>query len=312
MTPPLVRPLAPRRRGAVLTFALLTAGFVAAWAAGQGDPGSADRHPPTPCGTLDGVGFVGDGALEGSHLRASWTLVAAPVAAPVLRPLVFVDGVLGVDFGPVAFPCDRTVFVDAPDLQARDAVHWLLHGWPPVPSALAALGFEEARDAYAARLPPGTFSLADVGFARPIGGRPRPTVATVVAAPRALVNDRVEVPASALPADGRDGRGGADRLVRAPVGAELPMRVVYAASDAALVLVTCLLDGVQVPAFGGAPALAARLEPGGLLELDGVVRVPGPGWHRLHCLLLPDDADPSTPAPPRPLSALYLWGAGSE
>jgi hypothetical protein len=67
-----------------------------------------------------------------------------------------------------------------------------------------------------------------------------------------------------------------------------------------------------VPAFAGAPVLAARLEPGGLLVLEGAVRVPGPGWHRLHCLLLPDDADPATPAPPRPLLALYVWGAGPE
>jgi hypothetical protein len=308
MTRPLVRPPALPRRGAGLAVAVL----IAAWSAGQADPVGPGGAPPVPCGTLAGVGFVADGALQGGGLRATWTLVAAPISAPELRPLVFVDGRLRVDFGPVPFPCDVPVEVEAPDLGARDAVHWLLHGWPPVPSALRALGFEEARAAYATRLPPGTFAFADVGFARPAGGRPRATEVTAAHASAALVDDRVEVVPTALPADGRDGRGGADRLVRAPVGAELPVRIVVAASDAARVLATCLLDGVQVDAFAGAPTRAARLVPGAVLELDGVVRVPGPGWHRLHCLLLPDDADPDTPAPPRPLSALYLWGAAPE
>ncbi|MFN2322856.1 MAG: hypothetical protein ABR510_07845 [Trueperaceae bacterium] len=305
MTRPPLAPPAPRRRGGALALALL----LATWSVGQADPVSAGRAAPTPCGTLDGLGFVAEGALVRGDLRATWTLVAAPVDAPVLRPLVFVDGVLRTDFGPVAFPCDRAVSVDAPDLGAHDAVHWLLHGWPPVPSALTPLGFEEARLAYAARLPPGTFALADVGFDRPLGGRPRAIEATATGAAGALVEDRVEVPAWALPTDGRDGRGGGDRLVRAPVGALLPIRIVYAAPDAARVLATCLLDGAQAPVFAGASALAAQLEPGGLLVLDGAVRVPGPGWHRLHCLLLPDDADPTTPAPPRPLLALYVWGA---
>ncbi len=305
MTRPLLAPPAPRRRGGALVLALL----LATWAIGQADPTSSGGAAPTPCGTLDGLGFVVQGALVGDHLRATWTLVAAPVAAPVFRPLVFVDGVLRTDFGPVAFPCERPVSVEAPDLGARDAVHWLLHGWPPVPSALTALGFEEARAAYAARLPPGTFALADVGFDRPIGGRARASEAAATHAAGVLVEDRVEVPAWALPSDGRDGRGGDDRLVRAPVGTSLPVRIVYAAPDAARVLAICLLDGVQVPAFAGASAVAARLEPGGVLVLDGAVRVPGPGWHRLHCLLLPDDADPETPTPPRPLAALYVWGA---
>lgn len=306
MTRPSISPPTPRRRGAVLASLVLLA---AAWSSGQGDPGTAKGSEPRACGALDGLGFVAEGALVDGDLRATWTLVAAPVDAPVLRPLVFVDGVLRADFGPVAFPCERPVAVDVPDLGARDAVHWLLHGWPPVPSALAALGFEEARVAYAARVPPGTFALADVGFDRPVGGRPRATEAAAAGAAGALGEDRVEVPASALPPDGRDGRGGDERLVRAPVGALLPIRIVYAASDAARVLATCLLDGKQVPVFAGAPARAARLEPGALLVLDGAVRVPGPGWHRLHCLLLPDDVDPATPVPPRPLSALYVWGA---
>ena len=308
MTGPLQAPRALRRLGGVLVLGALGA----AWSFARADPAAPERAAPTPCGTLAGLGFVAEGARVGDDLQATWTLVAAPVEAPVWRPLVFVDGVLRIDFGPVAFACDRPVSVDAPDLDARDAVHWMLHGWPPVPSALSALGFEEARSTYAARLPPGTFALADVGFDRPIGGRPRPTEVVASGAAATLVEDRVEVPPSALPDDGRDGRGGDDRLVRAPVGALLPIRIVYAASDAARVLATCLLDGAQVPVFAGAPVLAARLEPGGLLVLEGAVRVPGPGWHRLHCLLLPDDADPATPAPPRPLSALYVWGAAPE
>lgn len=306
MTRPHRTPTALRRRGGGLALVVV----LAAWSAAQGDPSRPEPAPP--CGALDGIGLHMEGSLVDGDLRATWTLVAAPVAAPVLRPLVFVDGLLRSDYGPVAFPCERPVTIEALDLEARDAVHWLLHGWPPVPSALAALGFEEARAAYATRLPPGTFALADVGFDRPTGGRPRTPEVAAVDPARSLVEDRVEVPPSALPADGRDGRGGADRLVRAPVGADLPIRVVYAASDAAPVLATCLLDGVPVPAFGGAPVRAARLAPGALLVLEGAVRVPAPGWHRLHCLLLPDDADPATPAPPRPLSALYVWGAAAE
>ncbi len=308
MTGPQLTPRALRRLGGVLLLSVL--GGAATFA--QADPGAPESTAHAPCGTMDGLGFVAEGALVGDDLRATWTLVAAPVEAPVLRPLVFVDGVLRIDLGPVAFPCDRAVSVDGPDLGARDAVHWMLHGWPPVPSALTALGFEEARSTYAARLPPGTFALADVGFDRPSGGRPRASEATAMEASGPLVEDRVEVPPSALADDGRDGRGGADRLVRASVGALLPIRIVYAAPDAARVLATCLLDGAQVPVFAGASALAARLEPGRLLVLDAAVRVPGPGWHRLHCLLLPDDADPGTPAPPRPLSALYVWGTEPE
>ena len=308
MTRPSRAPSTPRRRGGALAVALL----VASWSVAQGDPGAAARAGATPCGAVAGLGFVAEGGLVGDHLRATWTLVVAPVEAPVLRPLVFVDGVLATDFGPVAFPCDRPVSVDAPDLGARDAVHWLLHGWPPVPSALDALDFDEARAAFATRLPPGTFALADVGFDRPAGGRARTSQATTTDGAGALVEDRVEVPPASLPPDGRDGRGGDDRLVRAPVGALLPIRIVYAAPGAARVLATCLLNGAQVPAFAGAPTLAARLAPGELLELEGAVRVPGPGWHRLHCLLLPDDPDPATPSPPRPLSALYVWGVAQE
>ena len=307
MTGPLLAPRAPRRSRGALT--LVFAALAAAGSIARADPAASEPTPVAACGSVGGLGFVAEGALVGDDLRATWTAVAAPVAAPVLRPLVFVDGLLRVDHGPVAFPCDRPVSVDARDLRARDAVHWLLHGWPPVPSALSELGFDEARAAYARRLPPGTFPLADVGFDRPPGGRPRPIEIepTEVAGP--LVEDRVEVPAAALPRDGRDGLGGADRLVRAPVGALLPIRVVYAAPDAARALAVCLLDGVQVPAFGGAYAVAARLDPGALLVLEGAVRVPGPGWHRLHCLLLPDDEDPGSPTPPRPLAVLYVWGA---
>lgn len=312
MTGPLRPPRALRRLGGALALAVLGAAGSFAQSDPPSDPAAPERTMPVPCGAVAGLGFVAEGALVGDDLRATWTLVAAPVAAPLLRPLVFVDGLLRTDFGPVAFPCAEPVSVEAPDLGARDAVHWLLHGWPPVPTALTALGFEEARAAYALRLPPGTFALADVGFDRPPGGRPRANPVPASGAAGDLVEDRVEVPASALPEDGRDGQGGPDRLVRATVGALLPIRVVYAAPDAARVLATCLLDGVQVPAFDDAPARAARLEPGGLLVLEGAVRVPGPGWHRLHCLLLPDDADPDAATPPRPLSALYVWGATPE
>jgi hypothetical protein len=50
------------------------------------------------------------------------------------------------------------------------------------------------------------------------------------------------------------------------------------------------------------------LEAGQLLEVDGTVIVPEPGWHRLHCHLLPEPTGERPITWPRPLLALYLWG----
>jgi hypothetical protein len=306
-------PSAPRRgdglRGAARRAAVVAVTTVLAWATAQA-PGDAASFA---CGDLAGVGLLADGGLRpDGTLAATWTLIAAPTSPLVQRPLVFADGRLVADLGPVAFPCGQPVALELRDLAPEHAVHWLLHGWPPVPSDLARLGFEEARAAYAGRFPPGTFAIADVGFARPAGGRPSTgaPVRTRPMPPGALVDDRVEVPPEALDPSGIDGAGGADRWVRAPVGADLPIRIVYEAPDDAEVLATCLLDGVQVAAFGGAAARPARLSAGGLLEVDGRVRVPDPGWHRLHCLLLPDAAEGGADHPPRPLQALYVWGEG--
>jgi hypothetical protein len=312
-TPLRTVPSAPRRGdglpGVARRTAVLALAVAGAWATAQGPVDAA----PVPCGDLAGIGFLTDGGLRpDGTLTATWTLIASPIGTLVQRPLVFVDGRLVADLGPVAFPCGQPVALELRDLAPAHAVHWLLHGWPPVPSDLAPLGFEEARAAYAGRFPPGTFALADVGFARPTGGRPAAgaLVRTRPLPPGALVDDRVEVPPGALDPSGVDGAGGADRWVRARVGAELPIRIVYEAPDDAAVLATCLLDGGQVAAFDGAVVRPVHLSAGGLLEVDGRVRVPAPGWHRLHCLLLPDAAEGGADHPPRPLLALYVWGDG--
>ncbi|MDF1523006.1 MAG: hypothetical protein P1P87_09335 [Trueperaceae bacterium] len=306
-------PSAPRRgdgpRCGARRAALVALALAGAWATAQAPADAA----PVACGDLAGVGLLADGGLRpDGTLAATWTLIAAPTGTLVQRPLVFVDGRLVADLGPVAFPCGQPVALELRDLAPAHAVHWVLHGWPPVPSDLMPLGFDEARAAYAGRFPPGTFALADVGFARPAGGLPASgaPVRTRPMPPGALVDDRVEVPAEDLDPSGVDGAGGADRWVRAPVGADLPIRIVYEAPDDAAVLATCLLDGEQVAAFDGAVVRPAHLSAGGLLEVDGRVRVAAPGWHRLHCLLLPDAADGGADHPPRPLLALYLWGEG--
>jgi hypothetical protein len=73
-------------------------------------------------------------------------------------------------------------------------------------------------------------------------------------------------------------------------------------------VVTCLLDGDQIDAFDGRPFVLAEAAAGRLLVLEGEIVVPGPGWRRLHCLLLPDDAGERPVSWPRPLLAAYLWG----
>lgn len=303
------------RRAATLAAGLVLASMAAGLAqpAPGGDPAAptAPTAPPPPrCGDLPGFGIVQRGALApDGRLELAWTLFAAPRTEVRMRPLVFVDGRLTADLGPVDLACATPTARRVAGLAPRSAVHWLLHGWPPVPTELAALGYVEAVAAFAERQPPGVFAPADVGWHRVPGA---PALAAGGARVRpgsragdALVEDQVAVRGAGFRPGGAGGR-----LVRAPVGERVPIRATYVAPDAADALLTCLLDGVQVDAFDGAPWRAVRLEPGALLVVDGSVPVPAPGWHRLHCLLLPDGAAPDPDEPPRPLLALYLWGDG--
>lgn len=316
----MTRPSSPptpalRRRGAAWWAALLLAGAaVAQPASTPASPRPAAPAPvadaaPEPCGEASGFGVLQEGAVApDGRLALRWTLLVAPRPTARVRPLVFVDGRLAADLGPIelacATPMDRTV----PDLRARRTVHWLLHGWPPVPDELAALDFPGAVAAYAARQPPGVFAPADVGWHRVAGAPPLGRDAAPVRpvpADDPLAEDEVAVRGAGIVAEGAGGR-----LVRAAVGDRVPVRVAYTSPDAADAVVTCLLDGAQVDAFDGAPWRAVRLEPGRRLVVDGSVPVPAPGWHRLHCLLLPDDATRAPFEVPRPLLALYLWGDG--
>lgn len=291
-------------RGALVLVAALSAFVV-----GQGD--AASPMSPTACGEEPGFGVVARSTFtEPGRLALSWTLFAAPVPALLARPLVFVDGRLAVDLGPTRLVCDRETRRELTGLDPdASSVHALLHGWPPVPSDLQGMSFDEARRAYADVWPPGTYAMADVEWWRP-SAVPAPEASRVDASPAppgALIEDRVDAWPEASDRPRRFAPAG-PRLVRAPVGTEVPIRLTYASFEAGLVLATCLLDGVQVPAFDGEVARRARLVPDGVLEMEGSVRVPAAGWHRLHCLLLPDDPEPTPFVPPRPLAALYVYG----
>ena len=100
------------------------------------------------------------------------------------------------------------------------------------------------------------------------------------------------------------------RLARAAVGATQRFVLHYLPGErgGGPLVATCLLDGDQIDAFDGQPFVLVEAVAGRLLALEGEIVVPGPGWHRLHCLLLPDDAGERPSTWPRPLLAAYLWG----
>ncbi len=301
------RPRPAVLRGSMVAIALVLAlnGFASAVAQNQAPA------PDLGCGDPSrfGVATLGHLADDGT-LTLTWTLFTAPVSTARMRPLVFVDGRLTVDLGPVDLPCEQEVVRQVPDLAPVASVHAVLHNWRPVPSDLVGLSFEEAVEAFTLRWPPGTFAPADVEFWRPAGAEvlrdPSSVSASRPVRPGEVPDDRVD--ARSVPGMLPLVADPADRLVRAPVGSILPIRLTYLAPDDAFVRATCLLDGSQVAAFDGEVTRAARLEPGLVLELTGAVPVPGPGWHRLHCLLLPDDAQPDPYVPLRPILALYVWG----
>jgi hypothetical protein len=292
------RPLARRRRG-------LAAALVAA-SAGAGGHGSAaasarglrsarPRRPRQP-------GRAGPGGA----LTLALTLTDGPLDPLPVRPLVFVDGVLRADDGVLELPCGREVVWSTPPTGARHAVHWTVMPWPPVPPALAALTPRRGADALrrsraAGAVPVGRRGAAAAGG----GGAPPPT--PIPSRPGRRRPGRRATTASTCsgPTATPSPRAGSGAR-----GAAVGFRLRYLAGElgAGPLLATCLLDGRQLDAFAGRAVVAATAAAGHLLEIDGVVVVPGPGWHRLHCLLLPDVAGERPATWPRPLLAAYLWG----
>jgi len=271
--------------------------------------GVTRAEPSEACGRPGFIGLASTATLApGGRLRLHLTLTDAPIDPLPVLPAVFADGVLLETGGPIALSCGAAHDweTEAAFTLATRAVHWALLPWPPVPPALLALGPDEAAARYATRLPPGLGPWSDVALLRPEGAlpRPRPVVAAARddrAGPMELVDDAVTWWGD------QDERA---RLARAATGATLRFRLSYLAGPrgAGPVVATCLLDGRQIAAFAGAPTHDAVSIAGRLLELVGEVTVPGPGWHRLQCLLLPDDPGERPSTWPRPLQAAYLWG----
>jgi hypothetical protein len=289
-----------RRRGAI------RAGAVAATLLALG-PGWSAEPPPVGCGRPGAIGIASHASLDDAGvLRLALTLTDGPMDPLVVRPLVFVDGVLLPASGPIEMPCRGEVVWSSAATAARHAVHWTVVPWDRLPPALARMTAAEAQAHYTRGSPPGLYPWADVELLRPAGAEPGPRPAAVVGRTwngPDLVDDRVD-------GIGPDGAAVATRLLPVAVGRPVAFRLRYLAGTlgAGPIAATCLLDERQIDAFAGSPLRHAVVEAGQLIEIDGTVVVPGPGWHRLHCHLLPDPPGERPITWPRPLLALYLWG----
>jgi hypothetical protein len=282
------------------------AGIVAATLLALGSVGSAEP-PVADCGHPGAIGLASHARLDDEGaLTLALTLTDGPMDPLVVRPLVFADGVLLPAAGPVELPCRSAVAWSTPPTGARHAVHWTVVPWDPLPPALARLTVSEAQARYAERAPPGIYPWADVELLRPAGAEPGPRPLALSGRSWAgadPIDDRV---------DGIDpgGVAVAARLLPVTVGRPVAFRLRYLAGTlgAGPLTATCLLNERQIDAFAGSPLRHAAVEADQLLEIDGTVVVPGPGWHRLHCHLLPDPPGERPITWPRPLLALYLWG----
>jgi hypothetical protein len=278
-------------------------------------PGVAGASPP--CGQPGLIGLASTVELtRAGDLVASLTLTDAAVASLSVLPRVFVDGVVVDAGGPLVLACGREVAWTLPAEAigpVERAIHWTVLPWPPVAPAVAALAADEALARYVDRAPPGLYPWSDVALLRPPGAAPWPIEGhanepgardpAVAVPPSGLVDDAAEW---LLGGD----EGGLARLARAPVGAtqRFVLRYLPGELGGGPLVATCLLDDRQVAAFGGRPFVRLEAVAGRPVALDGVVVVPGPGWHRLQCLLLPDDDGERPITWPRPLIAAYLWG----
>jgi hypothetical protein len=305
------RPWQPVRRWSAVVLAawraavLITALPAIAWASA------------TPCGQPGVIGLASTAELTGSgELVATLTLTDAPVAAVSVRPLVFADGVLVESGAPLRLACGEEVGWSVPAERlgrVAHAVHWTVLAWPPIAPAVAALDADAAIVRFGERALPGLYPWRDVETLRPPGAAPWPREVRAAPAwvdeperagvPPDLVDDAVEWWVE----DGGERR---PRLARAAAGSAQRFVLQYLPGEhgGGPLVVTCLLDRDQIDAFDGRPFVLVEAVAGRLLVLEGEIVVPGPGWHRLHCLLLPDDAGERPATWPRPLLAAYLWG----
>jgi len=265
-----------------------------------------------PCGQPGLIGLARTVELTSAgDLVASLTLTDAAVPSLSVLPQVFVDGLAVAAGGPLALACGEEVRWSVPAGRigrVEHAVHWTVLPWPPVAPTVAALDADEALARYGDRSPPGLYPWSDVVLLRPPGARPWPRASSATGPeaggpPTDLVDDAVE-----WVVGGGERRHA--RLSRGPVGAtqRFVLRYLPGQLGGGPLVATCLLDDRQVPAFDGRPFVLVDAAAGRLVALEGDVVVPGPGWHRLHCLLLSDDPGERPTAWPRPLVAAYLWG----
>ncbi len=271
----------------------------------------------TPCGHPGVIGLASTAELTSAGgLVVTLTLTDAPVAAVSVLPLVFADGLRVEAGGPLRLACGEELGWSVPPERLGrfvHAVHWTVVPWPPIAPAVAALDADAALARFGERSLPGLYPWRDVEALRPPGAEPWPRQARTEAervSAAELTEPRRDLVDDAVTWRAESGGGPSTHLARAAVGAKLPFVVQYLPGErgGGSLAVTCLLDGVQIDAFDGRPVVLVDAVAGRLLTVEGEVAVPGPGWFRLHCLLLPDDAGERPGAWSRPLLAAYLWG----
>lgn len=319
MTPLALRASTPPGRGRATRGSRYPSGrrwsaiALAAWrAAVLVAPVAASAWASPPCGQPGFVGLASYAELTGAgDLAVALTLTDAPVTPLTVLPRAFVDGVAVDAGGPLALACGEEIAWSVPAWRlshARHAIHWTVLPWPPVAPVVAALDADAALARFGERGPPGLHPWSGVEVLRPAGATPWPRAAPAGEAGRrdagdGLVDDAAEWVVG-------DDPGRLVRLARAPVGATQRFVLSYLPGErgGGPLVATCLLDGAQVPAFDGRPFVLVEAVAGRPLVLEGAVVVPGAGWRRLQCLLLPDEEGERPFAWPRPLLAAYLWG----
>jgi hypothetical protein len=294
--------------------ALLLAAF-----AGAHTPSDTAHHT---CGRSDGIG-----AFYDAHIGADTTftltlnLTDSPHAPLALQPLLFVDGVLqvGEDATAITLPCGEAQTWRHPLAHAHTIVHWSLAPLPWIDPLLAGLDLEHVWRTFAEQPLPqreGWVSVnpirmrdaptAPITRQQPLWGFPPIATATRYGGHADVWEDGIvwiadgTQPVVNVTAEGT--------LARAKVGGQQPFMVRFLPGrlGAGAVALTCLLNGIQIPAFEGALLAPAVARAGEAVRWLGSVTVASPGWQRLHCYLLPEVT--SGEAWPRPLMAAYLWG----
>lgn len=317
---------------ALAVAALAASGLVAA-----SGPGGAAAEA---CGHPGFIGLASHADVgEDGVLRVRWTLTDAPVVPLTALPVAFADGrrvAAAVEPTgdpdaaaaplPVTLACGEEVAWSVP-VPPGAIVHWTLLPWPPVPPALAALDAEGAWRTYAERPPPGRFPWTDVAWVpgaadaspRDAGGLPPfeagPGEGPAVPPPTRPAGDAEVGTAGTLLDDGvlwhpGPARAGGGYLARGAVGERrrFDLRYQPGTAGAGRAWAVCLLDGRQIAPFDGRAVVAAHLVADRAWVIEGDVVVPGPGWHRLTCLLLGEPGEHPGATAPRPLLSAFVWG----